>query len=329
MSLQNFQYDIIMREYSRRQAYSRRLLEEHRLEVCEKIPRLREIDSEVAAVSASGARALLNGQETDLARLKSTVAALSREREALLTENGYPADYLELAYTCRECEDTGYVNGQKCKCFKQAEIKLLYTQSNLSEILEKENFEHFSFDYYSDTIRNEATGLTAKDTAKQAYDLAWNFVKCFDTRFQNLFLYGNTGVGKTFLSHCIAGELLKSAHCVLYFSAFDLFDTLAQSKFARKQEDTDSENMIFDCDLLIIDDLGTELTNSFVASQLFLCINERIMRRKSTIISTNLELGAFSETYSERTFSRIASNYHMIKLIGKDIRIQKIFLGGK
>lgn len=318
-----------MREYSRRQAYSRRLLEEHRLEVCEKIPRLREIDSEVAAVSASGARALLNGQETDLARLKSTVAALSREREALLTENGYPADYLELAYTCRECEDTGYVNGQKCKCFKQAEIKLLYTQSNLSEILEKENFEHFSFDYYSDTIRNEATGLTAKDTAKQAYDLAWNFVKCFDTRFQNLFLYGNTGVGKTFLSHCIAGELLKSAHCVLYFSAFDLFDTLAQSKFARKQEDTDSENMIFDCDLLIIDDLGTELTNSFVASQLFLCINERIMRRKSTIISTNLELGAFSETYSERTFSRIASNYHMIKLIGKDIRIQKIFLGGK
>lgn len=318
-----------MREYSRRQACSRRLLEEHRLEVCEKIPRLREIDSEVAAVSASGARALLNGQETDLARLKSTVAALSREREALLTENGYPADYLELAYTCRECEDTGYVNGQKCKCFKQAEIKLLYTQSNLSEILEKENFEHFSFDYYSDTIRNEATGLTAKDTAKQAYDLAWNFVKCFDTRFQNLFLYGNTGVGKTFLSHCIAGELLKSAHCVLYFSAFDLFDTLAQSKFARKQEDTDSENMIFDCDLLIIDDLGTELTNSFVASQLFLCINERIMRRKSTIISTNLELGAFSETYSERTFSRIASNYHMIKLIGKDIRIQKIFLGGK
>lgn len=318
-----------MREYSRRQADNRRLLEEHRREVCDKFPRLREIDSEVAAVSADRARALLNGQAADLDELKAAVAALSREREALLTANGYPPDYLELTYTCPECEDTGYIGGHKCSCFKREELRLLYAQSNLSEILEKENFDHFSFDYYSDTIRNEATGLTARETAKQAYDQAQDFVRSFDSRFQNLFLYGNTGVGKTFLSHCIAHELLDSAHCVLYFSAFDLFDTLAQSKFARKPDDTDSENMIFDCDLLIIDDLGTELTNSFVSSQLFLCINERIMRRKSTIISTNLELSAFSDTYSERTFSRIASNYHLIKLIGKDIRIQKIFLGGK
>ncbi len=329
MPLQNYQYDIIMREYSRRQAENRRILEEHRREACTKLPRLQEIDSEIAAVSADKARALLNGQEADLDKLKNAVSALSRERAALLTENGYPADYLELAYTCPKCEDTGYVNGKKCSCFKRAELELLYTQSNLSEILDKENFEHFSFDYYSDTIRNEATGLTEKETARQAYDLALDFVKTFDSRFQNLFLYGNTGVGKTFLSHCIARELLSSTHCVLYFSAFDLFDEMAQSRFTRKPDDTDSENMIFDCDLLIIDDLGTELTNSLVASHLFLCINERIARRKSTIISTNLELGAFSDTYSERTFSRIAGNYHIVKLIGRDIRIQKIFLGGK
>ena len=115
---------------------------------------------------------------------------------------------------------------------------------------------------------------------------------------------------------------------MLYFSAFDLFDFLAGSAFSRKN-DTPDDELIFDCDLLIIDDLGTELTNSFVSSQLFLCINERIMRRKSTIISTNLKLEDFSATYSERTFSRIASNYRMTKLVGKDIRIQKIFLGGK
>ena len=122
----------------------------------------------------------------------------------------------------------------------------------------------------------------------------------------NLFLYGSTGVGKTFLSHCIASELLKTAHCVLYFSAFDLFDRLAQTAFSRKSETDPGDDFILDCDLLIIDDLGTELTNSFVSSQLFLCINERISRRKSTIISTNLKLEDFSATYSERTFSRIS-----------------------
>ena len=164
------------------------------------------------------------------------------------------------------------------------------------------------------------------DTARRAYNAARNFVRDFDLRFQNLFLYGNTGVGKTFLSHCIAHDLLETSHCVLYFSAFDLFDRLAQTAFSRKSEPDPGDEFIFDCDLLIIDDLGTELTNSFVSSQLFLCINERIARRKSTIISTNLRLEDFSSTYSERTFSRIASNYQMLKLIGKDIRIQKIFL---
>ena len=178
-------------------------------------------------------------------------------------------------------------------------------------------------------MKNEATGLTARETAKRAYNTARNFVDDFDKRAQNLFLYGSTGVGKTFLSHCIANALLESAHCVLYFSAFDLFDRLAQTAFSKKPETDMGDDFIFDCDLLIIDDLGTELTNSFVSSQLFLCINERIARRKSTIISTNLKLEDFSATYSERTFSRIASNYQMLKLIGKDIRIQKIFLGGK
>ena len=225
------------------------------------------------------------------------------------------------------CQDTGYVGNQKCTCFKKAEIELLYTQSNLKEILKKENFDHFSFDYYSDTMKNEATGLTERETARRAYDIARGFVRNFDSSFENLFLYGDTGVGKTFLSHCIAHDLLESAHCVMYFSAFDLFELLADSKFSRDK--TEGQEFVFDSDLLIIDDLGTELTNSFVSSQLFLCINERIMRRKSTIISTNLKLENFSDTYSERTFSRIASNYRMVKLEGKDIRIQKIFLGGK
>ena len=317
-----------MREYSRRQSEVQRALEERRKEAYTRVPRLLEIDQEVASLSARKARALLLGQSASIEELREEVAALANERISLLKANGFPADYLKPHYFCHECQDTGYTDGhRKCACFKKAEIELLYTQSNLTEILKKENFEHFSFDWYSDTIKNEATGLTARQTAQRAYDTAWNFVQDFDSRFQNLFFYGSTGVGKTFLSHCIAHELLESAHCVMYFSAFDLFDLLAESKFSR--EKTEGEEFVFDSDLLIIDDLGTELTNSFVSSQLFLCINERIMRRKSTIISTNLKLENFSDTYSERTFSRIASNYRMVKLEGKDIRIQKIFLGGK
>ena len=327
MPLQNYQYDTIMREYNRRQARNRRIQEEHLAEAYEKIPRLREIDEEVATLSARKARALISRQEVGIEDLRTDIALLSQERTALLLSSGYPADYLEMSYTCPLCQDTGYIGSQKCSCFKKAEIELLYTQSNLKEILEKENFDHFSFDYYSDTMKNEATGLTERETARRAYDIARGFVRNFDSSFENLFLYGDTGVGKTFLSHCIAHDLLESAHCVMYFSAFDLFELLADSKFSRDK--TEGQEFVFDSDLLIIDDLGTELTNSFVSSQLFLCINERIMRRKSTIISTNLKLENFSDTYSERTFSRIASNYRMVKLEGKDIRIQKIFLGGK
>jgi DNA replication protein DnaC len=316
---------MIMREYSRRQSESRRTLEEHREEAYREIPRIREIDAQVASLCAARARELLCGDKERIDDLKQEVAALSEERLILLQAKGYPKDYLEPAWVCPNCQDTGYIDGEKCSCFKRMEVELLYTQSNLREILEKENFDHFSFDYYSDRIRNESTGLTALETARQAYDMARNFVDTFERASENLFIYGNTGVGKTFLSHCIAKALLDRSHFVLYFSAYDLFDLMAKATFSRSRETETQESFIYDCDLLIIDDLGTELTNSFVSSQLFLCINERLSRRKSTIISTNLKLENFSDTYSERTFSRIASNYRLIKLIGDDIRIRKLF----
>ena len=337
MPLQNFQYDTIMREYSRRQAQNHRILEEHTAEAYGKIPRLKEIDDEVATLSADKVRRLLNGEEKGTSDLKAAIQELSDERITLLVANGFPGDYLEMPYTCPDCQDTGYIGSRKCTCFKKAEIELLYAQSNLNEILEKENFDSFSFDYYSATIKNEATGLSALETARRAYDTAQRFVQDFDHKFENLFLYGDTGVGKTFLSHCIARELLRSTHCVLYFSAYDLFDMMAANSFSRKDTGTDEE-LIYDCDLLIIDDLGTELTNTVLRAKrdtdlarimsILPFLHWRIMRRKSTIISTNLTLKNFSDTYSERTFSRIASNYQMLKLIGKDIRIQKIFLGG-
>ena len=322
MPLQNFQYDTIMREYSRRQAQNHRILEEHTAEAYGKIPRLKEIDDEVATLSADKVRRLLNGEEKGTSDLKAAIQELSDERITLLVANGFPGDYLEMPYTCPDCQDTGYIGSRKCTCFKKAEIELLYAQSNLNEILEKENFDSFSFDYYSATIKNEATGLSALETARRAYDTAQRFVQNFDHKFENLFLYGDTGVGKTFLSHCIARELLRSTHCVLYFSAYDLFDMMAANSFSRKDTGTDEE-LIYDCDLLIIDDLGTELNNSFTSSRLFYCINERMNMSRSTIISTNLTLARLRDSYTDRVTSRIMSGYRIIPLYGGDIRLLK------
>ena len=158
------------------------------------------------------------------------------------------------------------------------------------------------------------------------------FIQNFDREPKNFFFYGDTGVGKTFLSHCISRDLIESAHSVIYFTAFELFDLFSKTTFRRDEGDEELRRMhsyIFDCDLLIIDDLGTELTNAFVASQLFLCINERILQKKSTIISTNLDMNAFRDTYTERVFSRISSHYTMRKLLGDDIRILKKLKGIK
>ena len=154
------------------------------------------------------------------------------------------------------------------------------------------------------------------------------FTPAIGSEDNNLLIYGNTGVGKTFLTHCIAKEALDRSFSVLYFSTLDLFDILSKAVFDRSEAGSSYEQMILVCDLLIIDDLGTELTNSFVASRLFFVINERIAHKRSTIISTNLTLEEFSVAYTERIFSRLMSHYTALKLIGEDIRIQKKLKGG-
>jgi DNA replication protein len=323
VTLQNPQYDEIMRNYNRRQLNHKNNLDEHITIAYKKIPRLEEIDQEIASLSIQKARYLLGENVSDL-NLNDIIESLSEERIALLSMHGFAKDYLQIHYDCPQCKDTGYIDGDKCSCFKRAAIELLYDQSNIKDILKQTDFASFSLDYYA----SEPKDLSSRDLATVAFNSAKAFVDDFRTSFDNLFLYGDTGVGKTFLSHCIARQLLDRGLCVIYFSAFDLFKRLAKGTFSHNIEDAKQNEPIFDCDLLIIDDLGTELTNSFVTSSLFLCINERLMRRKPTIISTNLALEDFSEIYSERIFSRISSNYTMLKMIGDDIRIQQKLSGG-
>lgn len=323
MALNNSQYDAIFRTYEQKQLHNRNILDKRQKTVYNELPEIVEINKEISYLSVKQGRKLLEGDENALPELKKKIRELSNHKTALLTRAGYPADYLEPVYDCPDCKDTGYVNNQKCHCFRKAIIDLLYTQSNLKNILLKENFDTFSFKYYSGNHVDPKTGRSSLAAMQKAYQTAREFVDTFSTEFRNLFLYGDTGIGKTFLSNCIAKELIDRSYSVIYFSAHELFDTLAKSRFGKDESADEMNEHIFDCDLLIIDDLGTELANSFTVSQLFLCLNERLLRRKSTIISTNLSLESLVNLYSERTFSRITSNYTMLKLTGDDIRIKK------
>ena len=325
MPLSNAQYDTIIREYNAKQIKNQHMVDDRMKEVYGKDHRLKSIDDKISSCSLSQARKLLNGDITALATLRSQLTDFRQPRLDILKELGYSEQYFEPSYECADCKDTGYIGNERCHCFKQRAIDLVYTQSNIRSILKNENFETFSYDYYSDTQRNPATGLTALKTMQNAVTDCRKFIHEFDSVFSNLFFYGDTGVGKTFLSNCVAKELLDTGHSVIYFTAFQLFDIFKRNTFykATEADIIAAHQNIFDCDLLIIDDLGTEIPNSFTVSQLFLCLNERMIRRKSTIISTNLTLNQVAQLYSERTFSRLSSSYVMLKLFGDDIRIQK------
>ena len=193
---------------------------------------------------------------------------------------------------------------------------MIYEQSHIKNLLKTENFSALSYEYYEGENLEKFT---------KAVQICQNFVKSFYLDYRNLFFYGTVGTGKSFLSCCVAKELMDQGNLVIYFSAARLFDALSKSTFDKDNNESLAgiSDDICDCDLLIIDDLGTELTNSFVSSQLFSCLNNRHMRKKSTIITTNLSLGELRDRYSDRIFSRITSNYDVCKLTGRDIRMQK------
>lgn len=323
MPLTNSQYDALIRKYNATQFHNQHIQETRQKEIYAKAPQLEEIDVKAASLSVDCTKKIISGDQTALAALRQQLADLKNEKETIIRSLGYSPDYLAPVYTCPDCKDTGYIGNKRCHCFVQAAIDLVYTQSNIKEILSEENFSHFSYKYYSKDQINPSTGRSAYDTAVEAVEICRQFIRNFDREFSNLFFYGETGVGKTFLSNCVAKELLDQGHSAIYFTSFQLFDILEKSKFQKDEDAIAANQNLFDCDLLIIDDLGTEFSNSFTVSQLFLCLNERMLRKKSTIISTNLHMNELAEIYSERTCSRIFSNYTMIKLFGDDIRLQK------
>ncbi len=325
MPLKNSQYDILMRAYNRRQLENRheqKLRVEHAYSLS---PRLKQIDEEISTFSASRARSRIMGKEKDSEILKNTIQQRKEERITILKSLNLPLDYMEMHYHCPDCKDTGYIGAQKCHCFQQAAVNLLYDQSNIRDVLQKENFETFSLNYYSPNY-DATLGQSTQNYMKSVLERCLNFVRNYPESGQNIMFTGTTGVGKTFLSNCIAKAMIEQCYSVVYLTATELFNIFSRGCFSYEEEASDEiDHYILDSDILIIDDLGTERANSFTVSKLFYCINERYGRKKGTIISTNLKPGEIRDLYSERIASRILSNYEIITLFGDDIRIIKKF----
>ena len=318
MSLSNEQYNQIMHIYDERQLFRQRELEKRRRLLLAKIPRIREIEDEIRREAVAEVGRRLAGNKGGAA---GQIAQLSAEKASLMREAGLEEDYLDVPYACPDCKDTGFIDGRRCHCFTQLSLELVYDSH--TDTISDLSLDDFSLDYYPTAFLDERTGRSARELAEQALRQAGVFVSKFDDSFDNILLMGGTGTGKTHLSECIGSELKRTGHTVVYLTAFELFSVMKQEAFSRERTRAGEFTRMFSCDLLIIDDLGTEFSNTMTNSQLFELINERIRRRASTLISTNLDIEGLSESYTERLVSRFVEYYTALTLVGPDIRMLK------
>ena len=317
MSLTNIEYDSIHRYYDNETLTNQKKLELRRSEIYQAIPNYKDLEDTIISISVEKGRELISGDTESLDTLHTIISELKIQMQELLKKNNYPIDYLEPIYTCPKCQDTGYINSKKCACFKKKETDLLYAQSILPTMLIDNNFNKLSYDYYKGEDRV---------SFENAVKLIKLFINSFPNDYQNFLFYGTVGVGKTFLTCCIAKELIDRNYQLLYFSSSLYFELTSRYSFSQEvnlAEKNDFFDNIYNCDLLILDDLGTEMPSRQIVPQLFTLINERNLRRKPTIISTNYSLKEIQELYSDRIFSRISSDYKLIRLSGNDIRITK------
>ena len=305
--------------YKERVLENQRILDERVMSTYDKYPELKELDDEISSRIIANTIARIHSREEAIP--DSELDGLKRRRLGLLDEIGIDDNYLSSYYHCNKCRDTGYLdNGSLCTCFIKFKSELMIERSPIKNRILTDTFDSFSLDYYDEDL-NES-GVSSKDAAKAAYDAAKAFVREYPSG-DNLLLTGPTGVGKTFLTTAIVGELIKDAHLVCYLPAVDLFEIMGDHTFNRKSNNQTTYTDITDSRVLIIDDLGTEMSSGFVDSTLFSIVNGIINRGLSTVISTNLNINQIGENYSSRVASRIFENYKVIKLFGNDIRLVK------
>ena len=323
----------LLKEYDTKRLKAEEDLASRKAELYHSIPRLQEIESELNKTAIGTAKSILiSGNSEQINILKEKIEILNKERDSLLSKIGKDESYLKPHYECSICNDTGYIRKGSttimCNCLKQALFDLEFNKSNISN-LKNQDFKHFNINYYSSKINEEKykSDIFPRENIKIITDIANSFIVNFDDpEEKNLLFTGNTGLGKTFLTNCIANEILKKKKTVLYQTAPVMLDEIINAKFGKNSMDNIYNN-ILDVDLLIIDDLGTECMNSMKFSELFTIINTRILcngnKVTKTIISTNLNLQNLFSMYDERIISRIVGHYNICRFFGDDIRFIK------
>ena len=321
----------IMQEYEQIRFRNQQLLNARIHEVREQVPEIADIDARIRDINIDAALASLHEEPVDKEQLTTQTGILIQEKYRILANAGYPADYLSPIYTCDKCKDTGYINNKACECYRQRVVKRQYQNSQLEQNLSQENFSVFRSDFYSDQP-DGIHELSPRNNIENIRQSLMQYINGVDAYLQgdvnqkgNILFQGNTGVGKTFLSNCVAKELLDKGYALLYTSAGSLFDRFSDVILNKNQlpGSRDFYHATGECDFLLIDDLGTELTSSVTVSCLYSLINDRLLRRKPTIISTNLSLAEIRGHYSERIFSRICDSYLIYTIYGEDIRFAR------
>ncbi|OPL07906.1 MAG: hypothetical protein AVO33_03290 [delta proteobacterium ML8_F1] len=316
----------ILREYDatrqRNEAYHRKRL----AQLYRDIPRLKNIRQTLDQMGIDVARQVLENPSQAAKTLEEFEAEsrqLLKEQALVLAQNDIPLEYLEVPYTCSKCKDTGYLEDQtKCTCFSQKIVKHLYSQSNLQEKIQEENFDHFDIEIFSP--RAKEGEVSQRDNIQSILSFTEKFVYQFPSNKKSLLFYGPPGQGKTYFCNAIAKYLLDRGIQVVYETAFKLIDIIQRYRFEKSDTLAKAQyNLLLQADLLIIDDLGTEFNNSFTNTELFNIINGRLLKNKPLVISTNLTLTELDQVYSSRLTSRIYGNFDLFKFYGPDVRWQK------
>lgn len=295
--------------------------------VSEKAPEALEVDSEIKMLGLKLYKMVLSGDgaEKNVRALRDEQKRLLSKRSALLIENGFSVDELSERFLCSKCRDTGTIGTEVCECYKRKLILKAYEQSNLSSQLKDQSFKTFDLSVYSDKPEGEYN-VSPKEHMKGILDTCITYVKDIDKTDKSLLFCGAPGLGKTFLSTCIAKEFIKKGYSVIYETAYQTFSMLEELKFKRTDDYEKIKfkvDKLYTCDLLILDDLGSEFSTQYTNASFFDILNSRIISGKKTVINTNLSIQEIETKYSERVASRILGHFLILKFIGDDIRYKK------
>lgn len=327
----------VLREYEKKRTKAILEAEARKKELLKVNPKLLEIDEELSKISIQTAKSIILADSKEkaslIANLKKKNNSLIKEKNEFIKNLSKENTYLNPHFECKLCKDTGYIQkdgtSQMCSCLKQKIFDIAYNKSNMGN-LERENFSSFNLRVFSDKPNKEKykSEISPRENMQIIKEKVKLFIDDFDNpEEKNLIFTGNTGVGKTFLSNCIANEILKIGKTVLYQTAPVMFDEINSAKFDRENSKFDLYENILNVDLLIIDDLGTEKITDTKITELFTIINTRLLNQNhkitKTIISTNLNVDELFKTYTTRIGSRLAGNYRFLRFFGEDLRFKK------